>query len=130
MVTAMRNVIVTLVLLLALSASDATAKDDLPKIDGSIRSTLDVYDKFLVPEDRKGIESFIGGMQIGLLWANVVLKERGQPLLYCQPDKLVITDSQMIDMMRRAMNDNPKWGDFPLGMMVLVTLQRTFPCKE
>jgi hypothetical protein len=47
-----------------------------------------------------------------------MLKERGRPLLYCQPDRLVITDSQMIDMMRRAMIDNRKWGDFPLGMMI------------
>jgi hypothetical protein len=123
----MRNVILTLVLLLALSASNATAE---VKVDGSIRSTLEVYDKFLVPEDRKQIETLIGGMTIGFLWANVMLKDRGQPLLYCQPGKLVITDSQMIDMMRRAMKDNPKWGDFPLGMTVLVTLQRTFPCKE
>jgi hypothetical protein len=58
-----------------------------------------------------------------------MLKDRGQPPLYCQPDKLVITDAQMIDMMRRAMKDNPKWGEFPIGMMVLATLQRTFPCK-
>jgi hypothetical protein len=70
-----------------------------------------------------------GGMTTGLLWGNVMLKDRGQPPLYCQPDKLVITDAQMIDMMRRAMKDNPKWGEFPIGMMVLATLQRTFPCK-
>jgi hypothetical protein len=84
-VIAMRNVTLTIVFLLALSAASAKAKDDLPKIDGSIRSTLEVYDKVLVPDDRKGIESFIGGMQIGLLSANVMLKERSQPLLYCFP---------------------------------------------
>lgn len=120
----MRSVVLTLILLLAFAASTATAEEN-----GSIRSTLDAYDKILVPKDRKIIETLIGGMTIGLLWANATLKERGQPLLYCQPDKLVITQSQIIDMMRRTMKDNPKWGDFPLGMMVLMTLQRTFPCK-
>ncbi|MFZ2079391.1 MAG: hypothetical protein WAV38_22630 [Xanthobacteraceae bacterium] len=114
---------------LALSAN-ANA-EDLSKAEvGSTCWTLEVYDKELVPEDRKHIETFINGMQIGLLWANVMLKERGQPLLYCQPEHLTITDSQMLDMMRRAMKDKPKWGDYPLGMMVLVTLQRAFPCKS
>jgi len=122
----MRNVILTLLLLLAFSASNVNAEE--PKIDESFRSALNVYDHYLVPEDRHHIENFIGGMQIGLLWANVMLHSRGQPLLYCQPDHLTITDSQMLDMMRRAMKENPKWGDFPVGMMVLVTLQRTFPC--
>ena len=51
-----------------------------------------------------------------------------QPLLYCQPDKLALTETQVISMIRLAMRDNPKWGDFALGMTVLLTLQRTFPC--
>jgi hypothetical protein len=125
----MRNVVLVPALLLALSAANASA-EDLSKAEvGSTRWTLEVYDKELVPKDREHIENYIGGIQLGLLWANVMLKERGQPLLYCQPEHLTITGSQMLDMIRRAMKDKPKWGDFPLGMMILVTLQRTFPCK-
>lgn len=67
-------------------------------------------------------------MQVGLLWANTMLKKRKQPLLYCQPDRLTLTDTQVIDMMRQAIIDKPKWGDFPVGLMVLLALQRTFPC--
>jgi hypothetical protein len=85
--------------------------------------------RFLVSEDRRRIESFVEGMTLGLLWGNVTLKDQGQPLLYCQPEKLVITGNMMIDMMRSALKDNPRWGAFPLGMMTMVTLQRTFPCK-
>ena len=118
-------------LLLALSAANASAEDlSKRKFEGATRFSLRAYDTILVPEDRKHVEELIGGMQIGLLWANTMLEKRGQPLLYCQPDHLMITDTQMIDMMRRTMKDKPKWGDFPLGMMVLVTLQRTFPCKS
>jgi hypothetical protein len=126
MVPAMRNVVLTLSLLLAFSASNANAAE--PKIDESFRSALNVYDNYLVPEDRHKIENWIGGMQIALLWANVMLHSRGQPLLYCQPDHLTITETQMLDMMRRAMKDNPKWGDYPVGMMALVTLHWAFPC--
>jgi hypothetical protein len=124
----MRNVVLVPALLLALSAANASAEDK-PKVD-STHFALEAYDKELVPEDRKQLESWIGGMQLGLLWANVALKDRGQRPLYCQPGNLTITDSQMIDMVRRAMKANPKWGDYPLAMMVLVTLQWTFPCKS
>ena len=98
-------------------------------MDDSTRFALHAYDKILVAADRKQIEQLIGGMQVGLMWANVFLKDRGQPRLYCQPERLKITDSLMIDMMRETMKDKPNLGDLPLGMMVLVTLQRTFPCK-
>ena len=126
----MRNVVFTIVLLFALSGSNANtqSKPNESKPNESFRYAMEVYDKYLVPEDRKDVEHWIGGMQLGLVWGNAMLKNRGQPLLYCQPDHLTITDSQMLDMMRRAMKDNPKWGDFPVGM-VLVTLQRTFPCR-
>jgi hypothetical protein len=124
----MRNVILVLALLLGFSLVSAIAENTTPKIN-STRFALDAYDKKLVAADRRQIETLIGGMQIGLMWANAFLKNRGQPMLYCQPENLKITDTQMIDMMREAMKDKPKWGDFPLGMMVVATLQRAFPCN-
>ena len=87
--------------LLALSASSASAEtQNLSKVDGSIRSTLEAYDKVLLPEDRKWLETLISGMETGLVWANAMLKNRQQPLLYCEPEKLTLTDDQIIDMMR------------------------------
>ncbi|HEY8095469.1 MAG TPA: hypothetical protein VIE65_05165 [Methylobacter sp.] len=124
----MRNVIFILVALLASPASTAKADDQTKEYGGNARSIIEIYDHILVQEDRKHIERLIRGMQIGLLWANTLLKNRKQPLLYCQPDRLTLTDTQVIDMMRQAIIDKPKWGDFPLGMMVLFTLQRNFPC--
>jgi hypothetical protein len=118
----MRSTVLLLTLLAALSSTANSAED-------STREVLRLYDKFLVPEDRKHIDSLIGGMQTGLMRANVELKHRGEALLYCQPDRLVITDSQMIDMMRRAIKDDAKLGDYPLGMVVLVTLKKVFPCR-
>ena len=124
----MRSTILLLMLLGALAT--ANAAEDVSKLNAdSTRDVLHVYDKYLVSEDRRHIESFISAMQIGLLWANAELKHRGQALLYCQPDKLVITNSQMIDMMRRAIKDDAELGGYPLGMVVLVTLQKTFPCR-
>lgn len=112
----MRSTILLLTLLAALSA--ANAGEDLSKLNlDSTRDMLHVYDKYWVPKDRRDIESLISAMQIGLMWANVELRHRGQALLYCQPDKLVITDTQMIDMMRRAIKDDTKLGNYFLGMV-------------
>jgi hypothetical protein len=74
----MRNVILVLGLLLALSAANAAAENTAPKID-STRHALDVYDNILLPKDRKVIESLISGIEIGLVWANARLKQQGQP---------------------------------------------------
>jgi hypothetical protein len=120
-------------LLFVLSATHVAAESkvpaDVPKIDGSVRSALYAYDKHLVAKDRREMAEWINAMQIGMMWANVMLKDRGQPMLYCQPE-IAITNDQMLDMLRRAVKDNPKWGDFPVALAVLVTLQWAFPCDK
>jgi len=116
-----------LILLITTQFSPARAEDASEKL-GKIYAIIDAYDRLLLPEDRKEIDDLVGGISTGLLWANAMLEKRQQPLLYCQPRHLTLTGTQVIDMMRRAMKDNPKWRDFALGEMVLVTLQRTFPC--
>ena len=47
---------------------------------GANSGLLHVYDKYWVPKDRRDIESLISAMQIGLMWANVELRHRGQAL--------------------------------------------------
>jgi hypothetical protein len=120
----MRNVILVLGWLLAFSAASATAENV-----GSTRYALDAYDKML-PEDRRIVENFINGIEEGLSWANVVLKNQRQPPLYCQPDRLSITVPQIIGVMRREINNDPALGDYPLGMVALIALQRTFTCRR
>jgi hypothetical protein len=124
----MRNVISILFWLLVLSASTAKADDPSKQFGGNFRTILDTYDKAIVSKDRQQIGNLIDGITIGFRWANAMLNTRNQPPLYCQPEKLPLDYTKVIEMMRRAMKDNPKWGDFDLGMMVLVTLQRSFPC--
>ena len=54
----MRNVVLVLALLLALSATNASAEDlSAFKLDDSTRTALQHYDEILLPEDRERIES-------------------------------------------------------------------------
>ena len=99
-------------------------------MSSTTRDLLYAYDTIFDQKQRQVIESLIGGMQDGLGWANAELFHRGQPVLYCQPDKLAITHHQMVDMVRREKKEKPGLGDLPLGGVVLHALQDTFPCKE
>lgn len=59
--------------------------------------------------------------------AHVVGTAGGKPL-YCQPASLVLTGSQLADMVRRAVAENDKLEDVPVPTVLLGVLQKTFPC--
>jgi hypothetical protein len=107
----------------------ATGANAAPKGDVSTRWFLEAYDKML-PEHRKHVEDMLSWMQLGLLWANTLLKDRGQPLIYCQPDRLTVTGPMILDMMRKGVRDNPKWSEVPAELVIVTALQRTFPCPS
>jgi hypothetical protein len=127
---------IILVVLFAMSVDAAIAKDlkknDNPSIDPSkARNVLHAYDTIYNPIERGLLEAEIGGMQIGVLWASTMVQvDRKQPPLYCQSGKLMLTKHQMLEMVRNTIKEDPGLGDYPLGMVVLVTLQDNFPCKE
>jgi hypothetical protein len=115
-----------LMALLALSVVTATAKE--PKT----RDLLYAYDVLTEKGDRQGrqwVEAFIGEIVQGMIIANQMLNSRKQPPLFCPPN-IKITNSQMIEMMRKTIRENPKWGDFRSAAVVLIVLQDTFLCHE
>jgi hypothetical protein len=117
--------------LFSLSLSSAGAEDVMSKLkaEDTIGFYLHIYEK-LVPEDRQGMDALMNGIGVGLMWANAMLQKRGQPQLYCQPSRLTLTGPILLDMIRRTLNEQPKWSEFPPGMVALLTLQRTFPCQK
>ena len=115
------------VLFLATGAANAASKH--PPGEVSARWFLEAYDKML-PEYRERIEAQLSWMQLGFLWANIFLKDRGQPLIYCQPDRLTITGPMVLDMLRKGVRDNPDWGELPAELVIAIALQRTFPCPS
>ena len=117
-------------LLLATGATVVNAATKLPSGEMSAREVLEAYDKKLLPEHRKMVEDLLQWMQNGLLWANALLEKRGQPPLYCQPHRLTITGPMVIDMVRKGIRDNPGWSEQSFDMIVVLSIQRTFPCPS
>ena len=71
----------------------------------------------------------IVSMEAGVHQANEYLKAHNQPPLYCQPPQLVLTGSQIADMIHRAAAEkNSKVEDMTVSASLLFVLQRTFPC--
>ena len=97
----------------------------------TIKQFLRVYD-LADDGDKYMIELIIGSIGDGLVVGNVLLRRKKQPLLFCKPEKLVLTYSQSLSIFRRATKDDPTLLDWSAGsrsLVVLLSLMKAFPCK-
>ena len=72
----------------------------------------------------------IGGIAQGLFWSNMYLRHQGRPAHYCAPERMAMTDEQVIHILRRHVQANPQTGNFPLGIALMESLKETFPCPS
>ncbi len=81
-------------------------------------------------EDGKDLaELKIATLEEGIRVANARLASTaGSKPLYCQPASLVLTGSQLADMVGRAVGANDKLEDVPIPTVLLGVLEKTFPC--
>lgn len=81
-------------------------------------------------EDGKGLaELKIAALEEGIRVANARFAgTAGSKPLYCQPASLVLTGSQLADMVGRAVGQNDKLEDVPVPAVLLGVLEKTFPC--
>ena len=106
-----------------LSPTRATAEED-------VNTALRVYDSGN-SADRKTEEIVFLNAQAGLWWANSVLFYRKQQPLFCPPDNAApVPGAQVLEMVRRQVDENPVVGEMPYGLAILITLQKIFPCKD
>jgi hypothetical protein len=97
----------------------------------SLTEILRDYDNpKLSAAERMTILSKLASIEIGLGWASTALRvQRKEKGLYCLPNNLTIEPQELIDLLRDALWDEPRLGDLPIGLALLATLQRAFPCK-
>jgi hypothetical protein len=78
----------------------------------------------------KSVENVhIHGTFEGLDLANGALTQirHGTPL-YCQPPKLVLTPDEEITILSEYVKHHPESADFPIGFVIELALEETFPC--
>jgi hypothetical protein len=81
-------------------------------------------------ERRALIETVVAENQNGLTRANSYLRTiRKEEPFFCHPDKLVLTGPQIIDMLRREIDEDPKAGIYPYGFAILMANAKVFSCS-
>lgn len=78
--------------------------------------------------EKQLLEIAVNNLHGGLFWANVALRRKGQAPLYCQPERLSLTSVQLINMIENEMRDDADLKDAPFGVVLLIALQKVFPC--
>jgi len=129
---AIRRFTQQIVLVLAIVASALAFAIKPSGAEPNATAFLEMYDGG-DQEARQTAEFGISMIEIGLEWANTEATRRTQPL-FCLPPKLVMTASQLIDVVRRGIEEDRRLGlryqiaNLPLGAALLVSLERVFPC--
>jgi hypothetical protein len=117
-----------LILMLAVTVggSAAYAQDGT----GDANDFLSQYDA-ASPTGRQLLEMFIIGQERGILVANQFLKvARSKNTIYCPPDDAALAPTQLVDMTRKTVASDGRIGTMPLSVVVLMTLQRNYPCAK
>jgi hypothetical protein len=92
------------------------------------------YDAAPTPASKLVWTQYIETMETGFGWANAVLSDGGGKPLYCVPPKVVLTGEQLIDILRRYIEEvktRPHAiGSQLLGLVLLQALRDAFPCAQ
>jgi len=99
-----------------------------PATSGAVTDFLKRHDE---PLGQSRAETEIMGLQAGFTEANAYLTgTRKETPMFCQPENLSLTADQLIDMLRRSVNEQPELDQSDLASALLAVLQRTFPCQQ
>src|SRR5438132_12197049 len=99
-----------------------------PAMSGAVTDFLKLRDE---PLGQSMAETEITGLQAGFIEANAYLTgTRKEAPMFCQPANLSLTADQLMDMLRRGVNDQPELDQSDLASALLAVMQRTFPCQQ
>ena len=77
-------------------------------------------------------QAYFQGVREGFSLANLELRDRHEPMLYCQPPKLSLNDETLIQILEesinRVMGHNGITEDSEIEAALLFGLKYTFPC--
>src|SRR5579859_7962650 len=66
----------------------------------------------------------------GMSWANTELRARGQPRLYCVPEKMAMSPDQADTILRSYLDEHPEQAKYPVALILLRAMEETFPCSQ
>jgi hypothetical protein len=83
---------------------------------------------FVDPRNQPAMEKIAEDVFAGIQLANLALIGDGARPLYCRVGGLVLTGSQIIELEREVLRQQPGWAPLPWGMSFIFGLKWKFPC--
>jgi len=80
-------------------------------------------------DGRRYLDSFLKGLVAAYTWTNVSLAADGQRPMFCLNESGGQQIAHPTRILREAANNRPGIGVTPVGMALLVTLKRRWPCR-
>lgn len=112
----------TLIVLIALVGS--------PSVRAEATTDQFLKEYQLASEDgRRYLDSFLKGLVAAYTWTNVSLATDGQRPMFCLNESGGQQIAHPTRILREAANNRPGIGATPVGMALLVTLKRRWPCR-
>jgi hypothetical protein len=81
------------------------------------------------PKSKEYVAKIVQATGRGFSLANTAIARRGQSPLYCQPNNLVLTGEQIIDIISRFVEINPALEKATWEAVMLKALENLFPCR-
>jgi len=103
-----------------------------------VAAAANVADVFQTLDDGTDLERELllanfEGSAAGFGAVNNILKLENKPMLYCVPEKIILTGEQLVDILRRFVEVNrTEWPLLPKKRpadILLISLKDAFPCK-
>ena len=81
-------------------------------------------------DGQRYLESFLKGVVAAYMWTNITLKSEGEPQLFCLNAYGGQQLEDPIQVLRFAAKNQPQTRILPVGMAMLFTLKRRWPCAK
>ena len=79
---------------------------------------------------KQQVLAMVNHFEDGLSWAEIMHEKADHPRFYCPPKNLAMTADQAMDILKRHVRDQPRYGTVAWQMALIMGLQATFPCKS
>jgi hypothetical protein len=73
---------------------------------------------------------YVTGLANAYGWVNAQSENTKLKMLFCPPEKLAITVSQNMDILKRFVAAHPHYADSSLGLALLDALKDALPCSD
>ena len=92
------------------------------------KAFLDEYNGATTENDQFLWKLYLNGLYQGMGWTNSAVKQSGGKPLFCEPPKQSMTVERAFSILSGYARGNPKSGEYPVALSLLLALKDTYPC--